>query len=168
MKRLLRSFLVVMALGLLGWLGTGCNSGDSDTTAADTAAADTNWLTDLPQAMVQAKAQHKLVLLDFTGSDWCVPCQQLHRQVLATDKFKAYADANLVLVVVDFPQKKSQPEDLKKANDALQQQFAVQGFPTLILLDAEGKLLDKQLGYEGGSVPEFIARLDKSRQGIKN
>ena len=163
MKRIFCSLLAVMALGLWGWLGTGC-----DAQASDTAAADTNWLTDLPQGLAQAKAQHKLVLLDFTGSDWCAPCQQLHKQVLATDKFKAYADKNLVLVLLDFPQKKSQPDDLKKANEALQKQFAVEGFPTIILLDADGKLLDKQLGYSGGDAGQFIARLDKSRNGIKN
>ena len=108
------------------------------------------------------------MLLDFTGSDWCAPCQQLHRQVFATEQFKAYANTSLVLVLVDFPQKKSQPEDLKKANDALQQRFAVQGFPTVLVLDADGKLMDKQLGYDGESVDDFIARLDKSRVGIKN
>ncbi len=162
MKRGIYLFSAVLAFGLVGWLGAGCNSQVSET------SADTNWLTDLPQGLAKAKAAHKLVLVDFTGSDWCAPCQQLHRQVFATEQFKGYADTNLVLVLVDFPQKKSQPEDLKKANDALQQRFAVQGFPTVLVLDADGKLLDKQLGYDGESVDDFIVRLDKSRVGIKN
>jgi thiol:disulfide interchange protein len=150
--------LTALALWLLAWAGAGCNSQVSD---ASNAAADTNWLTDLPQAMARAKAEHKLVLLDFTGSDWCPPCKQLHAKVLSTDKFKTYADAKLVLVLVDFPRQKSQPDDLKQANDALKQRFGIEGYPTVILLDADGKQLDKQLGYGGGSVAEFIARLEK-------
>ena len=45
-------------------------------------AAEDAWITDVPKAMEQAKSQKKLVLLDFTGSDWCPPCKNLHKTVL--------------------------------------------------------------------------------------
>ena len=77
------------------------------------------WSTDLPKAMEQAKAEKKAVLLDFTGSDWCPPCKELHKKVLVSKEFEDYAETKLVLVVVDFPKSKPQSDELKKANEAL-------------------------------------------------
>src|SRR5438552_12616557 len=90
------------------------------------AAAEGEWLTDLPKAQAQAKAEKKLVLMDFTGSDWCPPCKALHKNVLTSPEFEAYAKTNLVLVVVDFPRSKSQSEELKKSNDELKDKFNIE------------------------------------------
>src|SRR5947209_4624292 len=76
--------------------------------AARTWAADSDWLTDLPKALGKAKAEKKLVLMDFTGSDWCPPCKALHKNVLSSKEFEGYAQTNLVLVLVDFPRSKPQ------------------------------------------------------------
>ena len=64
-------------------------------------ASAAEWLTDLPKAQAQAKADHKVVFMDFTGSDWCPPCKALHKNILSTPEFEAYAKTNLVLVLVD-------------------------------------------------------------------
>ena len=82
-------------------------------------AADAVWLTDLAQAQAQAKAGHKIVLLDFTGSDWCGWCIKFKKEVLETPEFLSYAAKNVVLVEVDFPNKKPQSADLKNANASL-------------------------------------------------
>jgi len=119
------------------------------------------WLTDLPKAMGQAKAEKKMVLMDFTGSDWCPPCKALHKTVLTSTEFKSYADKNLVLVEVDFPRQKDQTEELKAANKALAKKYEIDGFPTVIVLDAEGKELTKKVGYEGETPQDFIAELEK-------
>ena len=65
------------------------------------------WLTDLPKALDKAKAENKMVLMDFTGSDWCPPCKALHKTVLTSPEFEAYAQTNLVLVEVDFPNRQA-------------------------------------------------------------
>ncbi|HZF00735.1 MAG TPA: thioredoxin family protein [Methylomirabilota bacterium] len=83
-------------------------------------AADLNWLTDLPKAQAQAKIENKLVLLDFTGSDWCGWCKKLDAETFSKSEFADYAVKNLVLVQLDYPNKKPQSDDLKKANAALQ------------------------------------------------
>ena len=57
------------------------------------------WLTDFPKAQAQAKAEHKNILLDFTGSDWCPPCNVLRKEVYNTQEFADYARTNLVLVL---------------------------------------------------------------------
>ena len=102
-------------------------------------AAESTWLTDLPKAQAQAKAQNKMILMDFTGSDWCGWCIKFKKDVLDTPEFQEYAAKNLVLVELDYPQKKQQSDDLKKANAALQKQYNVDGFPTLVVLDKNGK-----------------------------
>jgi protein disulfide-isomerase len=122
------------------------------------ASAAANWLTDLPKAQAQAKAENKTVLIDFTGSDWCGWCIRLKREVLSRPEFNAYAEKNLVLVEVDFPKRKAQEPALKKVNEALAAKYHVQGFPTLVALDAQGKELGR-LGYDPGGPKPFLAQL---------
>jgi thioredoxin-related protein len=126
-------------------------------------AEDLQWMTDLPKAQSQAKTEKKLVMLDFTGSDWCGWCIKLHKEVFSKPEFSEYAKKNLVLVEVDFPQKKQQSEQLKKANAALQQKYKIEGYPTIIVLDGEGKKVG-ELGYQEGGPKAFIAELDKLKK----
>lgn len=124
-------------------------------------AAEPEWLTDLPKAKAKAKAEKKLVLMDFTGSDWCPPCKALAKNVFSTQEFAAFAKDNLVLVEVDFPRRKSLNPALKQANDALSKQYQIEGFPTIIVLDGDGKVLSKEVGYEGTAAKQFIAKIAK-------
>ncbi len=121
--------------------------------------AEADWGTDLPVALEAAALKNQNVLLDFTGSDWCPPCMALHKRVLATKPFADYAKDNLKLVMVDFPQSKPLSRKQQQANKALKQQFKVDGYPTLVLLDATGKELDRKSGYGGESAEEVVAWL---------
>jgi thioredoxin-related protein len=144
---------------LIGWFA-GCSAeGAGDETGR------LAWSTDLPKALAQAKAEKKAVLMDFTGSDWCPPCKALHKNVLVSKEFEDYAETKLVLVVVDFPKSKPQTEELKKANEALSEKFGIEGYPTLILLDADGKQLKKDVGYGGAKPTEIIEGIEKARKG---
>lgn len=122
-------------------------------------AADLNWGTSLPKALAHAKTDHKLVLIDFTGSDWCPWCIKFDKQVLDTDKFAAYAKSHLELVEADFPHNKPQSAALKAANAALLKKYSVQGFPTLVVLNSDGKEIGRQVGYRPGGPNAFIARI---------
>jgi len=115
--------------------------------------AQADWTNNYPAALAQASAQNKLVLLDFTGSDWCPYCQLLHKEVLTTPAFQSFADTNYVLVRVDFPHQKQLPDEVRQQNRNLQQQFNVYTFPTLIVVNAEGKGLGRKVGYNPGSGP---------------
>jgi protein disulfide-isomerase len=123
-------------------------------------AAESIWLTDLPKAQAQAKAENKIVLLDFTGSDWCGWCIKFKKETLDTAEFQAYAATNVVLVELDYPHKKVQSDDLKKANAALQDQYKIEGFPTLIVLDKNGQEIGRQVGYAKGGPQAFIAKIE--------
>jgi thioredoxin-related protein len=134
------------------------------------ARADSGWNTDYKKAQEEAKTNHKLVLIDFTGSDWCGYCIQLDRAILSKPEFKDYANKNLILVEVDFPNRngarwKAQSIDLKKQNMELAERYQVEGFPTLVLLDGEGKTVWRYDGYYPGGLAAFLAELDKVRKG---
>jgi thioredoxin-related protein len=100
------------------------------------------------------------VLVDFTGSDWCGWCIKFKKEVLDTAEFQEYAAKNVVLVELDYPHKKVQADDLKKANAALKTQYNVHGFPTLLVLDKDGKEIGRQVGYSKGGPQAFIAKLE--------
>jgi thioredoxin-related protein len=126
-------------------------------------AAELEWMTDLPKAQAKAKEEKKMVMMDFTGSDWCGWCIKLDKEVFSTPEFAEYAKKNLVLVEVDFPTKKKQSAELKKANDALQKKYKIEGYPTIIVLNGEGKKIG-ELGYMKGGPKAFTAELEKLRK----
>src|SRR5206468_351595 len=97
------------------------------------ARAEDGWLTNVPKALDQAKKDKKLVLLDFNGSDWCPPCIKLRKDIFGSSEFKKFAKDNLVLVDLDFPRRKTQPADIKSANEALSEKYKIEGFPTIIV-----------------------------------
>jgi protein disulfide-isomerase len=132
--------------------------------------AESGWITDYKKAEQEAKADHRLVLLNFTGSDWCGYCVQLDRAILSKAEFKDYANKNLVLLEIDFPRRNgprwnAQSIELKKQNMELAEKYDVQGFPTLVLLDGDGKTVWKYEGYYPGGVAAFLAELDRVRKG---
>jgi len=126
-------------------------------------AAELNWLTDLPAAQTKAKAEDKLVMLDFTGSDWCGWCIRLNKEVFSKPEFSEYAKKNLVLVEVDFPRSKAQTATQKRSNQALAEKYHIEGYPTIIVLDKDGKKVG-QLGYMPGGPKAFTEALDKLKK----
>jgi len=132
----------------------------STTTDIQPTSVQNGWSDDYTTALATAAKENKNVLLDFTGSDWCGWCIKLKKETFDQSAFKEYADKNLVLVEIDFPQGKSQSPEVKKQNDALQQQYQVQGFPTLVVLDPQGKVIKQQSGYIPGGPAGFISWLN--------
>ena len=157
----LRPLIALTAAALLaGFSGT---LRAEETTAAGSAV----WLDNYEKALAQAKAENKAVLLDFTGSDWCGWCIKMVKETLSQKEFADYAAKNLVLVEVDFPNKKQLSEETKKQNAELQTKFGAKGFPTFVLVDKDGKELGKQVGYVAGGPSAFIAKLDGFKAGAK-
>lgn len=118
------------------------------------------WSDNYAKSLETAKADDKLVLLDFTGSDWCGWCMKLDKEVFSTPEFKSYAEKNLVLVELDFPQNKPQTAEVKKQNAELQQKYGIQGYPTIVVLNSKGKKVG-ELGYMPGGPAAFIGELKK-------
>jgi thiol:disulfide interchange protein len=122
--------------------------------AADSGA---KWLDDYFAAKAEAKAKGLPILADFTGSDWCGWCKKLDAEVFSQPAFIQYS-TNFVLFVADFPKNKKQSDKLKEQNSGLSELFSVSGFPTVLLLDANGKVL-AQTGYQPGGAEAYVKHL---------
>jgi thioredoxin-related protein len=127
-------------------------------------AEELNWLTNMPKAMAQARAENKLVLADFTGSDWCVWCKKLDSDTLSKAEFADYAKKNLVLVQLDYPNSKPQSDELKAANTVLQKRFKIDGFPTLMFMKPDATVLWRVDGYLEGGPQALIAKLEEAKK----
>lgn len=127
--------------------------------AVATSAAEPVWLTDLEAAKAQAVKENKPVLVDFTGSDWCPPCKALHKNVFESAEFAAAA-SKYVLVELDYPRNKPQTPELKAKNREWQQKYAVNSFPTILLLDAKsGEIFGRVGGFGGQTAKEYLDKL---------
>jgi protein disulfide-isomerase len=143
---------------------TACRASDKDARnydsksaamKADSLAAEgtpVEWMTDYQQALKTAKDKNHPILIDFTGSDWCIWCQRLDKEVFSEKAFADYAKGNLVLLKLDFPKSLPQSKETKAQNDALAQQFKIEGFPTVIILNPGGKEIARTGYQEGGAV----------------
>lgn len=125
--------------------------------------SDGIWLTDFQQAKKEAKEKNLPILVDFSGSDWCGWCIKLDKEVFSQPEFIDYAKKNFVLLLLDFPKENKQDKKTKIQNAELAQKYNVSGFPTVLILDAEGNFL-KQTGYVQGGVENYIKHLKEMKE----
>lgn len=122
--------------------------------------ANSGWSTDFEAAKKTAAGKKLPVLADFSGSDWCGWCLKLDSEVFSKKEFKEFAKDNLVLFVADFPRALKQDEKTRKQNAELMKKYEVEGFPTVLLMDAEGKVFART-GYKPGGASAYIQYLKK-------
>ncbi len=140
-------------LVLLVFLFTSCNNGQSSSSAGNL-----NWTNNLENAIEQAKKENKAVLVNFTGSDWCIWCKRLSAEVFQQKEFETYAKDNLVLVMLDFPKDIEQTEETKTYNNNLAQKYGVQGFPTILIFNDKGEFV-AQTGYQPGGAAKYVEHI---------
>ena len=133
-------------------------------------SAAEGWLTDLDEGIKVAKAEKKAILVDFTGSDWCGWCIRLKKEVFDQKEFAAVSK-DFVLVELDYPQRKKQSPEEKAKNKVWAEKFAIEGYPTIMLLNANGEPF-AQTGYQAGGPVKYLAHLaellkSNNAEGIK-
>ena len=139
-----------LMLLLLAFAFAGCSkSGAKD---------NLDWGDNLETALQKAKEENKAVLVNFTGSDWCVWCKRLSNEVFSQSEFEKYAEDNLVLVKIDFPRSIEQSTETKMYNNQLAQRFGIEGFPTILLFNSQGRLV-LQTGYQTGGPVNYVNHL---------
>ena len=128
------------------------------------------WEPDFENAKKTAKEKHELILLNFSGSDWCGPCIALRKDYFENDTFTKMADENLVLVNADFPRRKKNmaSAEVTKRNEALADTYNKDGdFPLTLLLDSDGKVLKKWRGRPDAPVEKWASEIAFTCQSKK-
>jgi thioredoxin-related protein len=148
----LKQISSLFVLFIFIFLFTACNNGQS------ASKDELNWESNLEQAIEQAKKENKAVLVNFTGSDWCIWCKRLSSEVFQQEAFKNYADDNLVLVMLDFPRNIQQSAETQSYNRNLAQKYGIQGFPTILIFNDQGKLV-AQTGYQPGGPEKYVEHI---------
>lgn len=149
MKRFLLAILLPAALRALG-----------------TSSTPAGFIDDYDLALSRAKAERKIVVADFSGSDWCFWCQRLDKEVFAQESFVSVATNRYVLLMIDSPRDKARlSEKAKRQNPGLVRRYKVTGYPTVLLLDGEGQIVG-ETGFVGGGPENYLAHLQEMTDRI--
>ena len=128
-------------------------------------AQEVKWLTDFEKAKITAQKQKKPILMYFTGSDWCGPCKMLKKDFWQSPEFLEQSK-DFVLLEVDVPFRLDViSESQMKKNKALQAKYNKEkSFPTLLALDASGRVKDRISAYSMlRDTAPYFAFIDKAR-----
>jgi len=120
------------------------------------------WENDFEAALKKAHDQHKNIILNFSGSDWCIPCIRMEKEIFESAEFKKYADEKLVLVNADFPRLKKNKlsREQQKKNEILADKYNPSGsFPLTLLIDENGKVIKTWEGYPEINGSQFAAQI---------
>lgn len=123
-------------------------------------AVESTWTTGWKAAAAAATDAKRPILADFTGSDWCGWCVKLKREVFATPEFAAWAGNAVVLLEVDFPRAKPLAAEQQRENQGLAEKYSIEGFPTILILAADGREIGR-LGYQEGGPKAWIAAAEQ-------
>ncbi len=123
------------------------------------ASTPEGWSTDLEKAFTQAKAEKKSVLVEFTGSDWCPPCIAMRKNVFSKKDFVSKASEKYILVELDFPRG---DKELADKNQPFAEKYKIEGFPTVILFNHDGKEFTRFFASEYPKTEEFLKHLDQA------
>lgn len=155
--------LIVSLIAIILSLSLGCNLEADD--------KKSKVFTSYKKALAAAKKSGRIILVDFTGSDWCSWCIRLKKEALHKKEFLAFAEKNLIILQLDFPQKKKLSKSLENQNKALAKKFKVTGYPTIVFLNNKGREIGRS-GFEYGGAKHWIkkskAMIAKTKSGASS
>lgn len=123
--------------------------------------------SDYAAAKKEAKSENKPLLVKFTGSDWCPPCKQLDAAIFSKKEFKKSVEKDFVVAVLDFPRNKELPEGQLEANREVAKEFGIRGYPTVLLINQDGKVFKKMVGYDGSDLETYLKTIKQSLKAQK-
>ena len=119
------------------------------------------WTSTWEQTLQKANVEEKKIVLVFSGSDWCIPCIKLEKEVWMNEAFIAYAEENLILYRADFPKRKKNKLAplLKEQNEGLAEVYNPKGyFPWVVVLSPSQKKIGSFV-YERLPVSAYIEKI---------
>lgn len=118
--------------------------------------AAVNWENNYDTALLKAKKEQKLVMVD-VYTDWCGWCKRLDKDTYGNKEVETKLSKNFIAVKIN-------PEKSAK-NASLAKEFGTRGYPHIVFLDAAGKKLSEIGGYLPAG--DFLKRLDKVAEQAK-
>ncbi|MGB2085816.1 MAG: thioredoxin family protein [Flavobacteriaceae bacterium] len=121
-----------------------------------------NWESDWTNVVAKAQEDQKKILLVFSGSDWCIPCIRLERDLWLNKTFMAFATTDLLLYRADFPKRKKNrlSEELRTQNESLAQLYNPNGyFPWVVVFSPDLKIKGT-FTYTKQSVARYIDNIN--------
>ena len=116
---------------------------------------------NLDEALKSAKANKRYVVAVFSGSDWCGWCKKLEKEILSTETFRKGAVGRYELVYIDNPRNQDLlSEHGKENNRKLTSKYDVHGFPTVLILDANGEKV-AEMGYDAGGPEKYLEKIEE-------
>lgn len=122
------------------------------------------WFSNLEDALAEAEISQLPIFIDFTGSDWCGWCFKLEEEVFSKQDFINYVSENLIMVKLDYPKRIEQTFETKQYNNEIASKFGIRGFPTILLLDENGKEISRT-GYQPGGAMNYISHIKSLLKG---
>lgn len=119
------------------------------------------WEEDFVLAQEMASQEQKKLLLVFSGSDWCIPCIRLEKEVWQDSVFLAYAKEKLVLYRADFPKRKKNQLSpaLKAKHESLAAQYNPKGYFPWVVVFGEDKAVKGTFVYTKDPVAHYIEQI---------
>lgn len=102
-------------------------------------AAQVNWVPTLSEARKLAAEAGKFIVVD-VSADWCPPCRKMAREVYPDPRFQEFSRTQVFMLVDAY----KDPEGRR-----LSDRYRVKSFPTILVLDAEGREIDRLTGGRG-------------------
>ena len=84
--------------------------------------------------------------------------KKLHAEVFDKDLFQTEAPKQFVLVELDYPHATKLPEEVQAQNKDLAKEYKIRGFPTVLMMDADGQVI-AHTGYKPGGPEKYMAQL---------
>lgn len=95
--------------------------------------------------------ERKLVIL-ITGSGWCGACQKMESEMLRTAEWQRFSGQEIVFQKFEYP---AGGMASTQAHRDLLELPGFKGYPTMVVVNGDGKVLDMRAGY-GGGAGEYI------------
>ncbi len=167
------AMMIALAASFLTAIATGQAEAQVAISLGDSAGHSTSgsvsdsagWVESFDDAVEQSAATAKPIMFVFSGSDWCSYCQRLEQEILQTPEFESWSSANVIKVMVDFPQYHELAPRVAEQNKKLKQHFEplLKGYPTILMVRSDGSIVGR-LGYESGGPMAWIAKADSVLQ----
>lgn len=114
------------------------------------------WKSDYDAALKQAAAENKPVLVSISGMAWCSWCRTLEKEVFSKPEFITYAKDNLICVLLDFDRSgHATKTELARQHEPLLEKFQVEGFPTVLIMNPQGRIIQRT-GYRPGGPAAYV------------